>query len=72
MLAQWYVCVWHVVEPMLGFARGYSRQRRVTQHKQASYPLAQRGLLPQMTAFEKTFTPNEVRACLYVLEIEFS
>lgn len=48
------VCVWHVAEPKLGFACGCSTQRMVTQSKQASYPLAQRGLLPQMTAFKKT------------------
>lgn len=44
------VCVWHVAEPMLRFACGCRTQRLVTHSKQATYPLAQRGLLPQITA----------------------
>lgn len=64
VLVYWCVRVVHVAEPMLGFARGCSRQSLETQSKQASYPLAQRGLLPQMTAYKKTSTPKALCACL--------
>lgn len=63
MLAQWCVCgMW--LSPYWDSPHGCSRQRLETQSKQASYPLEQRGLLPQITASKTTSTPKALCACL--------